>query len=39
VQSDGEVLGTTPMSVEVLPRALAVIVPASSRLAGGHGGR
>jgi YegS/Rv2252/BmrU family lipid kinase len=39
VQSDGEVLGTTPMSVELLPRALTVIVPASSRLAGGIGGR
>jgi diacylglycerol kinase (ATP) len=39
VQSDGEVLGTTPMSVELLPRALAVAVPAPGRPTWGLGGR
>lgn len=39
VQSDGELLGTTPMSVELLPRALAVFAPASRRLARDFHGR
>ena len=30
VQSDGEPFGTTPMSVELLPRALTVFVPAAA---------
>ena len=33
VQSDGDGLGTTPFSVELLPRALSVYVPARRRLA------
>ena len=33
VQSDGDGLGTTPFSVELLPRALSVYVPARHRLA------
>lgn len=31
VQSDGDALGTTPLSVELVPRALPVFVPASRR--------
>jgi diacylglycerol kinase (ATP) len=33
VQSDGDALGTTPATIELLPRALAVYVPAPRRLA------
>ena len=39
VQSDGDTLGTTPMSAEVLPRALTVFVPAPRRLASLFRGR
>lgn len=30
VQADGDLIGTTPVEIEVLPRALTVIVPAAS---------
>jgi len=39
VQADGEPLGTTPMSVELVPRALTVFVPARRRLAALFRGR
>ncbi len=29
VQADGEILGSTPVRIEVVPRALRVVVPAS----------
>jgi diacylglycerol kinase (ATP) len=38
VQSDGEPFGATPMSVELLPRALSVLVPAPRRLPWAFGG-
>ncbi len=38
VQSDGDALGTTPLAVELVPRALAVYVPARRRLSWGFGG-
>lgn len=31
VQADGEIIGQTPVEVEVVPRALAVVVPARDR--------
>ncbi|HVO35884.1 MAG TPA: YegS/Rv2252/BmrU family lipid kinase [Gemmatimonadales bacterium] len=37
VQSDGDALGTTPLAVELVPRALSVYVPAPRRLAGRFG--
>jgi diacylglycerol kinase (ATP) len=39
VEADGEPLGFTPMAVELIPRALTVLVPASRRLNGVAGAR
>lgn len=38
-QADGEPTGTTPMTADLLPGALTVIVPALRRAAGGSGAR
>jgi diacylglycerol kinase (ATP) len=39
VEADGEPLGFTPMTVEMIPRALTVLVPASQRSTGAAGAR
>ena len=39
VQSDGDALGTTPFTTELLPRALDIYAPAPRRRAGGPRGR
>lgn len=39
VEADGEALGTTPMTVELIPRALTVLVPKAGRLARTNDGR
>lgn len=39
VEADGEPTGTTPMSVDLLPGALTVFVPAAARGAGSAGAR
>jgi len=39
VEADGEPLGATPMTVELIPRALTVLVPRSRRLARPADGR
>ncbi len=37
VQADGEILGATPMSVELVPRALTVFAPPGRPAGGAHG--